>query len=280
MLFKIYQLLKKARIIFLTKLLNYFFISSYAITSPFFPRIAYRHNLDKSIDQNKLHHYLTYMHLIKGWFYKESAELFIWMDYIHKVNNVKGNLFEIGTFQGKSAILLGLLANNEKVGLCDIFRTQKDKEAVIKHINVFFKDQGFIEIYHKSSNDLLDSEFNNCRLFHIDGDHSYEQAYKDLKLASKLIIEQGIIIVDDFFNIDHPGVTEAAGKILAEDKTLSPLLIGFSKLFICKAEYYEWYINQLNKTESHKFISNSLLRIEEKEFFNHKIKTLKVKRIY
>ncbi len=280
MLFKIYQSLKETRTIFLTKLLNYFFISSYAVTSPFLPRKTYRHNLDKSIDRNKLNHYLTYMHLIKGWFYKESAELFIWIDYIHKANNIKGNLLEIGTFQGKSAILLGLLANSEKVGLCDIFRTQKDKEAVIKHINVFFKDQEFIKIYHKSSNDLSDSELNNCRLFHIDGDHSYEQAYKDLKLASKSIIEQGIIIVDDFFNIDHPGVTEAVSKILTEDKTLSPLLIGFSKLLICKAEYYEWYIDQLNKTENHKFISNSLLRIEEKGFFNHKIKTLKIKRIY
>ncbi len=89
MLFKIYKSLKKARIIFLTKLLNYFFISSYTVTSSFFPRIDYRHSLDKSIDRNKLNHYLTYMHLIKGWFYKESAELFIWIDYIQKVNNVR-----------------------------------------------------------------------------------------------------------------------------------------------------------------------------------------------
>ena len=79
------------------------------------------------------------MHLIKGWFYKESAELFIWMDYIHKANNIKGNLLEIGTFHGKSAILLGLLANNEIVDLCDIFRTQEDKEKVTKHINVFLR---------------------------------------------------------------------------------------------------------------------------------------------
>ena len=79
------------------------------------------------------------MHLIKRWFYKESAELFIWMDYIHKANNIKGNLLEIGTFHGKSAILLGLLANNEIVDLCDIFRTQEDKEKVTKHINVFLR---------------------------------------------------------------------------------------------------------------------------------------------
>ncbi len=280
MLFKIYQLLKETRTIFLTKLLSRFFISSSAIKCSFFPRMVYKHNLDKSIDQKKLNHYLTYMHLIKGWFYKESAELFIWIDYIQKANNIKGNLFEIGTFQGKSALLLGLLANNEKVGLCDIFRTQEDKETVIKHINVFFKDQEFIKIYHKSSNDLSDLELKNCRLFHVDGDHAYEQAYKDLKLASRSIIEQGIIIVDDFFNIDHPGVTEAASKILAEDKTLSPLLMGFSKLLICKAEYYKWYIDQLNKTENQKFISNPLLQIKEKDFFNHKIKALKIKRIY
>ena len=280
MLFKTYQSLKKARIVLLTKLLNCFFISSYAIACPFFPRIVYRRNLDESIDQNKLNHYLTYMHLIKGWFYKESAELFIWIDYIHKVNNIKGNILEIGTFHGKSAVLLGLLAKNETVGLCDIFRTQEDKKAATKHINGFFKDQEFIKIYHKSSNDLSASESNNCRLFHVDGDHSYEQAYKDLKLASKSIVEKGIIIVDDFFNIYYPGVTEAVSKILAEDKTLSPLIIGFGKLFVCKTEHHEWYIDQLNKTENHKFISNSLLQIKEEEFFNHKIKALKVGRIY
>ena len=83
-----------------------------------------------------------------------------------------------------------------------------------------------------------------------------------------------------FLTSISPGVTEAASKILAEDETLSPLLIGFGKLFICKTKHHEWYIDQLNKTENHKFISNSLLQIKEEQFFNRKIKALKVGRIY
>ena len=49
--------------------------------------------------------------------------MFLWLDYIQKKENVSGNLFEIGTFEGKSSLMLALMTNpeNEKLGLCDLF---------------------------------------------------------------------------------------------------------------------------------------------------------------
>jgi len=217
---------------------------------------------DHNIDKNKLNNYLILIDFIEGWFLKEAAEFFLWVDYIQKKNDISGNIFEAGTYQGKSAILLALMVNTnkERFAICDDFDNKKNKIPVkqlfLKNLKSFFKDISFTEIHSKASSQLNSEECNNIRFFHIDGGHSAEETYQDLQLASESIIESGIIAIDDLFNEFWPGVMEGVYKFLTSNKEIVPLSIGFNKLLLCKKSKQNWYIEQMNQNNWKNYITN------------------------
>lgn len=78
-------------------------------------------------------------------------------------------------------------------------------------------------------------------LVHIDGEHSESAVERDLNLAAKLIADNAIIVVDDFFHLDFPGVSSAVYKFL-QNSDFSSFMITHSKIYICKSiTYDEWH---------------------------------------
>lgn len=232
---------------------------------------------DHKIDKIKLNNYLILMDFIDGWFLKGAAELFLWVDYIQKRNGISGNLFEIGTYQGKSAILLALMVdtNKERFAICDDFDNKKNnipvKQLFLKNLNSFFKDISFTEIYSKESSQLNSKECKNIRFFHIDGGHSADETYQDLQLASRSIIESGIIAVDDLFNEFWPGVMEGVYKFLTSNKELVPIAIGFNKLLLCKKSKQKWYLEQMSLIDWKNYITKKEIILIEDNLLGNKI---------
>ena len=70
--------------------------------------------------------YLAHMHeLVLGWFDDVDAAVFRAIDDVQGASGVKGDLLEIGTYLGKSAILLGyLLRPQERLVVCDLFTNE------------------------------------------------------------------------------------------------------------------------------------------------------------
>ena len=63
-------------------------------------------------------------------------------------------------------------------------------------------------------------------------------------------MDGGIIILDDYFNENWPGVSEGLNKYMIERSNvrLKPFLIGGNKLFLTTSkEYCERYIYELNR---------------------------------
>lgn len=234
-------------------------------------------HVNHAIDQKKSNNYLTLMDFIDGWFLKGAAELFLWVDYIQKRNGISGNLFEIGTYQGKSAILLALMVdtNKERFAICDDFDNKKNKIPVkqlfLKNLNSFFKDISFTEIYSKESNQLNSKECKNIRFFHIDGGHSADETYQDLQLASRSIIEGGIVAVDDLFNEFWPGVMEGVYKYLTSNKEIVPIAIGFNKLLLCKKSKQNWYLEQMLHDNWKNYITKKEIVLLEDYLLGNKI---------
>lgn len=232
---------------------------------------------DHNIDKNKLNNYLILMDFIEGWFLNEAAEFFLWVDYIQKKNGISGNLIEIGTYQGKSAILLALMVtiNKEKFAICDDFDNKKNKIPVkqlfLKNLKSFFNDISFTEIYSKKSSQLNSEECKNIRFFHLDGGHSAEETYQDLKLASESIIESGIIAIDDLFNEFWPGVMEGIYKFLASNKEIVPVAIGFNKLLLCKKSKQNWYLEQISNENWKNYITKKEVVLLEDNLLGNKI---------
>jgi hypothetical protein len=178
---------------------------------------------------------------IHGWFSADAAALFGLIDQAQKEHAITGDLFEIGAHHGKSTVMLGhMAAGPETVGVCDIFGSQALNASTSGH-----GDRGVFEanmdrcaperpyrIFEKPSTELTAQEIGTgFRFFHVDGGHLAEEALADLRLAGRVIDPYGVIVVDDPFRPEWPGVTEAVTDFCREGD-FEPVVIGFNKLVL------------------------------------------------
>jgi hypothetical protein len=196
---------------------------------------------------------------LSGWLRKDAARLIAELGAFQNESGIEGNLFEIGAYHGKLTILLALLRkNNEKLGVCDILddrgynylhstegygKTQKPFENNIsRYLGEAIPNERFV-LYNKSSESLAIEEFPGAiRLFSIDGCHLDKVVEKDFRLALSALSEKGCIIHDDFFNSTFPGASMGIAKVLVEEKdSIAPFMIGFNKLFVCRAAHLRLY---------------------------------------
>jgi hypothetical protein len=184
---------------------------------------------------------------IDGWFSSEAAQLFGLLDAVQARAGVVGDLFEIGVHHGRSAVLLCHMARAaEWVRVCDLFGAQSDnlsrsgrgdRSVFEQNIAALVPDFDALEIFEKRSDQLTREEIGGpYRFFHIDGGHLAEEALIDLHLAADVLHDAGVIVLDDPFQCEWPGVTEALVQFLDQRDDFVPIALGFNKLVICKRE--------------------------------------------
>jgi hypothetical protein len=199
-----------------------------------------------------------------GWFNTEAAILFAWIDEIQKSEGITRDIFEIGCHHGKSTVLLGEMINlqKEKLCVCDIFSDQDenisrsgsgDLRAFMKNMTLVQKRRLRVKILDKNSITLTAEEIGqNYRFFHIDGGHNCDEAYSDLNLAAKTLINEGVIALDDPFRPEWPGVTEALIRFLDEKKDFRATIVGFNKLILIRDVYSHIYLKEIKKPSMRK----------------------------
>ncbi|MCH2044717.1 MAG: class I SAM-dependent methyltransferase [Saprospiraceae bacterium] len=197
---------------------------------------------------------------IDGWLSLEAGLLIAALNECQNNNKIDGDIFEIGVHHGKSTVLFAnLLTPSQSISVCDIFDSQTNnisqsgsgnkvtfERNVKSHSNIKVKN-----IYSCLSSELDIKDIgNNFRMFHIDGGHNNSEALPDLILASQAIVDQGIIIVDDPFRSEWPGVTEAIINFLNDHQEFTAVVVGFNKLIICKTEVSDLYLDFLDELEN------------------------------
>jgi len=216
--------------------------------------------------QEKLNFYKNNFAQIKGWLFLDFVDILIKLDQFQSENEIQGNLAEIGVYEGKLFILLYLLANNDdKVLAVDLFDRQDlnyDKsgfgctfENFINNIKIYcHSDAPKLETILGDSSAMLAKDYidkckNNFkfRIFSIDGSHRPRETMIDLANAVESLVPGGIIIIDDFFNPEWPGVMDGVTQFLRENKTVKPFCIGFNKLLLTHPEFVEQYQTYLAK---------------------------------
>ncbi|MBI5185036.1 MAG: class I SAM-dependent methyltransferase [Nitrospinae bacterium] len=228
--------------------------------------------------------YLARMEKIGGWFSQEMARLFVFIDQVQKLNGIKGNIFEIGVHHGRSAILLSffLRPELESLSVCDLFgdQTLNVSESGLGNLEIFRNNflacnpnQKFPVIHSKQSNKLTREETTgDCRIFHIDGGHSAEETYADLKIASTAMNEKGVIILDDYFNPAYPGVSEGFCAFMNEEKgNLAPLIHAFNKLVIIRPSAFDIYSREIDSPDFKNYLLRWPYEMGKGTFFNHDI---------
>jgi hypothetical protein len=207
-----------------------------------------------------MHSPTTYFDAIKnigGWFYEEDAFLFEAISKIQASNHIKGDLLEIGAYQGRSAAFLGfLLQPNEHLVVCDLFEEQgvdaeneAEKAAWYPSLNRQEFERHYLQVHphlptilacRSSSLTRVGNLSPTFRFIHIDGSHLYQIVKQDLHTASELLGKGGIVAIDDYRTAHTPGVAAAAWEAVLLGRFI-PLCLTPQKMYAtCKHTDVDW----------------------------------------
>jgi hypothetical protein len=215
---------------------------------------------------------------IDGWLYLKALRLTDFIDQCQDALNINGNIGEIGIYFGKYFILLYLSARREeKVIGVDLFAIPKwEKEFYSGMLR--WKHGGTEPLIVKrnslevAAEHLLEWAGGPYRLFSVDGGHSLEVALHDLRLANAVMVEGGVIMVDDYFDPKFPGVSEAVNRfflLYGNEVRVEPFLITGGKLFLATKEYGKLYREAIYAA-----IDKNLEEIWDAELFGSKVTTI------
>jgi hypothetical protein len=159
----------------------------------------------------------------------------------------RGNVLEVGVHHGLSTIAIAALRGpGKELTAIDLFEDQQkknisgsgrgDRNRFENNMREFYPDSGFVRVIARPSDELTPSYLGSGFTFaHIDGGHSPEETYHDLKLCYDVSADGGLIALDDYFNPEHPGVCEGAVEFsLRHPGGLQPLAAGYNKVLFQK----------------------------------------------
>ena len=194
-----------------------------------------------------LQSYLDAFHRIDGWFAYDAALLFMAYNQLIAAEGISGDTLEIGVYYGLSAITVATLRGPqrrmyaidlfEELGPNEAYGSGKSyREKFEEHMRSFFGSLDFLTPITAASGRLKSSDFSPTFSFcHVDGGHSPEETHADLKFATDILLPGGLLALDDYFNPQHPGVSEGALSFRREhDGVLRPVAIGYNKVLFQK----------------------------------------------
>lgn len=152
---------------------------------------------------------------------------------------VGGHLLEIGVFKGRSAMLLAHRARpGERLVLVDIepYLDQAKLGAIFPGFE--FVQCGSEDFPHRFAGyaDLKRA----CRVVHIDSSHGFRATLHELEMAETLLADRGIIILDDFTNLNYSQIIAATYKYLYSGKSdLMMFLVTEEKGYLCRRGDFE-----------------------------------------
>lgn len=216
--------------------------------------------MEKSKGLAKIKKYRANSWQVPGWFTLVDFELFRAFSETQLELGFRGDILEIGTYKGKSGILLTLCAEpTEKVWLLDLYadiqyevssdsRDYKklDQSQTIKNLNRFGSKYELVFGNSLEIPNLIPGT--SHRIIHIDGSHQYEIVRQDLQNSLKILSPAGIIVLDDYSNFAYPGVARAFWEFY-ENNDLEIICATPARIYLAKKQVisiYQLALRELN----------------------------------
>jgi len=182
---------------------------------------------------------------VDGWLSAMAIRSTVTLGNLQKRLGIRGAVSEIGVHHGRLFILLHLLTEPPEISVAwDLFEFQNenadgsghgDKHRFQTNLVRHGCDLNRVKINTVNSRTLTaDKIIAECeskvRIFSVDGAHSAATTFSDLHVAAASVCEGGLILLDDFFNADWPGVAEGACRYLHQNQgSLFPVAIVGNK---------------------------------------------------
>ena len=206
------------------------------------------------VPNSSLHRYVRAGHRrVDGWLSRLDALLIATVGQWQNAQGITGSVGEIGVHHGRLFILLALLRKREERAFAiDLFDAQEfnvdqsgqgDETAFHNNLVRFGIEPASIEVVKGNSLDLAWTGLAgrlgpSARLFSIDGGHTAEITRHDLGIADDGLADDGVIVLDDYFNPEFPAVSEGLCRFMFERPgTLAPFAIGDNKLLLARPDW-------------------------------------------
>ena len=225
-----------------------------------------------------LNAYLAHGHqLVKGWLFPGAPQAIVLLSEEQRRSRLSGGVAEIGVHHGKLFILLYLLSSDNELAVAiDLFSHQQlnvdhsgagDLERFKKNL-IRHADTGRL-VVHEGDSTLLTAERlrelgrGPFRLISIDGGHTPEITAHDLATCEGALAKRGIVILDDCFNEEWPGVSDGVHLYFSEPRSIVPFAVGVGKTLFCHREFAPRYTAVLREMDEsaieHDFLCNRVV---------------------
>lgn len=214
---------------------------------------------------------------MKGWLLPGAARAIVLLSAEQQRASLSGGVAEIGVHHGKLFILLYLLTSKDETAVAiDLFSHQDlnvdgsgagdlarfkrnlDRHADAERLIVHEGDSTQLTAAH-----LLDLARGPFRLISIDGGHTPEITAHDLATSEGALSQGGILILDDCFNEEWPGVTDGVHQYFSQPRSIVPFAIGAGKTLFCHKAFAPRYTAVLRKMDAkaatHEFLGCSVI---------------------
>lgn len=199
---------------------------------------------------------------VEGWNERIIIDLIKSVTQIQHGIGLFGSVMEIGVHNGQFlAAIAGQALDNETVVALDLFDSQNEnydrsgglsKQKFVKFIERVRIPQSSIVLIASNSLVITARNFSQLsiprfRMISVDGGHSFETTVHDLNLASCIIMDGGVIVVDDYLNAEWKGVTEAVIHVASTLKNLVPFMYGRYKVWFTTPSHANTYYRLATK---------------------------------
>ena len=220
---------------------------------------------------------------VHGWLEQTDVDYILEIVNYQNQSSIYGSVGEIGVHHGKLFILFNLLTREDEHSFAiDLFDEQKenidrsglgDLRIFKSNLDNYATNNQNIEILSMNSLNL-DKNFyrekssKKFKLFSIDGGHHYKAVINDLKIAEEVMVEGGVVLLDDLLNPLWIEVVSAYSSYKLKGGKLVAFAITKDKLYLTNSKkhaegYQEALIN----------VFNSKFNFLVKELFGDKVLT-------
>jgi hypothetical protein len=187
---------------------------------------------------------------VQGWVDPESFDVVRALSDQQDVDGVRGAVAEIGVHHGRLFIGLQLLVPPGTPAVAiDLFENQADNtdlsgkgDRARFEANVrAWGDWDAVRVHSVNSRSVTPAELQDwaagrIRLFSVDGGHTADLVASDLRLAEATLADGGVVVVDDVFNPEWPGVATGTYAHLAAGSALVPITVAYDKVYFTNSE--------------------------------------------
>jgi len=220
---------------------------------------------------------------VHGWLEQTDVDYILEIVNYQNQSSIYGSVGEIGVHHGKLFILFNLLTREDEHSFAiDLFDEQKenidrsglgDLRTFKSNLDNYATNNQNIEILSMNSLNLdknfyRETSSKKFKLFSIDGGHHYKAVINDLKIAEEVMVEGGVVLLDDLLNPLWIEVVSAYSSYKLKGGKLVAFAITKDKLYLTNSKkhaegYQEALIN----------VFNSKFNFLVKELFGDKVLT-------